>query len=318
MLKKTSHSIVFSISLMILVSLCFSIMSACIKEAGYIPIGEKLFIRNLVLLATTLFIIIKNKAPIFGYKNNRVFLVLRGIFGTVGILASFYAINFMLLPTVTIFSDLNVFFIVFFSFIFLKEKVNIIQFLALVVAFIGILFVVHPNSHLTLKIILIALIAPIAAGAEIATVRYLVIKKVPEHPATIVFYLGFISLFFTVPSMLFHFVPLTLKQVFFLLLAGVAISIAIVAETIAYKYAASKDIAIFRYTGVIFSALISFIFFNGFPEEIQYVGYILIIIGAIIAFLCDQYLCYRKKCMSNKLNPKPHKLYKISENLDSK
>ena len=63
---------------------------------------------------------------------------------------------------------------------------------------------------------------------------------------------------------------------------------------IAYKYAAGKEISIFGYTEVLFAAIISLAVWGELPQVVAYIGYALIIVGAIIVFLYDRSL-YRKK-----------------------
>ena len=114
------------IILIILAAFSCACMNAFIKGASGIPLGEKVFYRNIMLFVVSLIMIAKNKSSLFGHKGNRIALIGRGAFGTIGILLGYYALSHMLLPNETVLSDLNIFFIIIFSFIFLKEKVNII------------------------------------------------------------------------------------------------------------------------------------------------------------------------------------------------
>lgn len=283
------------IILIIISALCFAAMGGFIKEVKGIPLGEKVFYRNIMLFVVSLIIIYKNKSSLWGHKGNRVALIGRGAFGTLGILAGFYALQHMILPNETIFSDLNIFFIIIFSFIFLKEKVKPIQILAVVIAFSGIFFIVHPGSKMPILAVVIAIISAALSGGAYTIIRGLRSKEKPE---TIVFFLALVSLVFTVPSMIYHYVPVNTHQLLLLFGAGCAIAGAEVSATFAYKYAPGKEISIFGYTEVIFSAIISLVVFGALPGKIQYIGYALVIIGGIIVFLYDRSI-YRKSMYIN-------------------
>ena len=73
--------------LCIITSACgFAVMSAFIKLSGDLPSFQKTFFRNLVAAAIALYLIIKHKGSLVGKKENRKILVLRSIFGTIGII----------------------------------------------------------------------------------------------------------------------------------------------------------------------------------------------------------------------------------------
>lgn len=285
------------IILIILSALFFAAMNGFIKEVKGIPLGEKVFYRNIMLFVVSIVIIIKNKSSFLGHKGSRIQLVLRGAFGTLGILAGFYALQHMILPNETMFADLNIFFIIIFSFIFLKERVNVIQVTAIVIAFIGVLFIIKPSAkyHMSLIPVIVAIISAALSGGAYTIIRGIRSKEKPE---TIVFFLALVSLIFTVPSMIIHYVPLTTHQLILLMLSGVCIAGAEVCATKAYTYAPGKEISVFGYTEMIFSMIISFVFFGALPKPMQYIGYILIILGGLIVFLYDRKI-YRTNKLQN-------------------
>ncbi|MDU5650270.1 MAG: DMT family transporter, partial [Clostridium perfringens] len=116
-------------------------------------------------------------------------------------------------------------------------------------------------------------------------VRYLGGK---EKGATIVFFFSFFSIVTTFPIMLFQFETFSLEQFVFLILAGVAASCAQFALTAAYKYAPARDISIYDYTQVIFTALIGFVLFGDIPDKISLIGYALILLASFSIFLYNK------------------------------
>ncbi|WP_297435519.1 DMT family transporter [uncultured Clostridium sp.] len=269
------------IILILFMALSFSITGAFIKGVHGVPEQEEVFYRNLVIFATSIIMILKSKAPAFGNKGNRLALIGRGAFGTLGAFASYYAITHMILPNAVIISNLCPFFIIIFSAIFLKEKLKSVQVIAVLIALSGMIFIVNPGGKLALIPAGVALLGAIFNGISYVLVRHLGHKEKPE---TIILVMAITSLFFTVPSMVAHYVPLSTKDLLLLLGAGVAYSVAEVLGVLAYKCAPAREISVFSYSDAIFSAGLSFLLFGQLPHHIQYIGYVLIIIGAIILY----------------------------------
>ena len=71
----------------------FAMMSAFIKLSGDLPSFQKTFFRNLVSCIIAFALILKYKESFFGSKENRKILVWRSIFGTLGIILNYYAID---------------------------------------------------------------------------------------------------------------------------------------------------------------------------------------------------------------------------------
>lgn len=269
------------IALILLMALFFSITSAFIKGIHGIPQQEEVFFRNIIVFITSLVMILKSKAPAFGKKGHRLALFGRGAFGTLGAIFSYYAITHMILPNAVIISNLCPFFIIIFCAIFLKEKLKSMQVVAILIAFSGMLFIVNPGGKMTLVPALIALLGATFNGLSYVLVRHLGHR---ERPETIILMMVLTSLIFTVPGMLIHFVPLTTKDILLLIGAGCAYSAAEVLGVLAYKCAPAREISVFSYSDAIFSAAFSFLIFGQLPHPIQYIGYALIILGAIVLY----------------------------------
>lgn len=273
-----------AILLIITSALSFTIMSTLVKLSGNLPPFEKSFFRNIVSLIVAFYLITKNNSSYFGKKENRSMLLLRSILGTLGIWANFYAIDNLILPNATILNQLSPFFVIIFSYLFLKEKIKLIHIISLLTAFIGVIFIVRPTSGLTETLLasLIGISSAIFAGGAYTCVRYLSTR---EKSYTIVFMFSFISVLSTIPFMIFDFVLPSILDIIYLLLAGVFASIAQFSLTTAYKYAPAKEISIFSYSQIIFTTLIGFLIWTEIPGFLSIIGYLLVIISSLIIFL---------------------------------
>lgn len=63
--------------------------------------------------------------------------------------------------------------------------------------------------------------------------------------------------------------------------------------TLAYKYAPPKEVSIFDYTNIIFSAVISVLIFDVFPDIFSFIGYGIIFAASFYMFM------YNKKLDAN-------------------
>lgn len=261
---------------------CFAVMNMFVKLSGDLPVIQKSFFRNLVAVFIAFIILWRSGDGFRIEKRNIPLLLGRSMCGTVGILANFYAVSHLVLSDASIIQKLSPFFVIIFSYFLLKEKPTKMQIVSIMIAFIGTLFVVKPsfqNSQLFASVI--ALIGTIAAGSAYTMVRMLSQRQVKG--SQIVLYFSLFSCLFAVPFFIFDYHPMSLQQVSFLLLAGIAASGGQFAVTAAYSHAAGKDISLYDYSQVIFAAILGFVVFQEVPDFLSVMGYF--IIFGITAFM---------------------------------
>ena len=166
---------------------------------------------------------------------------------------------------------------------FLKEKVNLVQGLAVVIAFVGSLFIIKPTfSNMELIPSLIGLLGGFGAGAAYTAVRFL--GQRGEKGSFIVFFFSAFSCLVTLPFLIFQYAPMELWQIGTLLLAGLAAAGGQFAITAAYSYAPAKEISVFDYSQVVFSAILGFFFFGQIPDVFSILGYFIVCATAIGMF----------------------------------
>ena len=265
----------------------FAMMSAFIKLSGDLPSFQKTFCRNSISVIVALTLIVKNKGSFFGKKDNQKLLILRSTFGTIGILLNYYAIDRLVLSDANMLNKLSPFFVIIFSAIFLKEKIKPNQFFALAVAFLGALFIIKPSFSFEMIPALAGTLGGISAAAAYTCVRSLGGK---EKPDTIVFYFSLFSSIVTLPLMLISYKPMSIIQFTYLILAGIFASLGQFGITFAYKFAPGKEISIFDYTNIIFSAIISLCLFGVLPDYLSVIGYLIIFGSSLYMFINNKKL----------------------------
>ena len=261
----------------------FAMMSAFVKLSGDLPSFQKTFFRNITSCIIAFGIILVKKESFFGKLENQKILILRSLFGTLGIVFNFYAIDKLVLSDANMLNKLSPFFVIIFSALFLKEKINFKQGLAIIIAFIGALFIIKPQFNFDIIPSLIGVCGAICAAAAYTCLRVLGSR---EKYYTIVFYFSF----FSTIVILMVYEKMTLVQFLYLILAGIFASIGQFGITIAYKYAKAKEISIFDYSNIIFSAIISFILFGVLPDYLSIIGYLVIFSVSLYMFLYNKKL----------------------------
>lgn len=257
----------------IMSALGFALMSAFVKLAGDIPSIQKTLFRNIISCLIALFFVIKNKQLFFGKKENQKALILRSTLGTLGILLNFYAIDYLILSDSNMLNKISPFFVIIFSAIVLKEKVNKTQIIAIIIAFLGALFIIKPTFQVDLVPYLAGILGAVFAAGAYTCLRYLGNK---ENHYTIVFYFSLFSTLVIAPFVVFNFQPMSVKQLIYMLLAGIFASMGQFGVTLAYKYAPAREISIFDYTNIIFAAILGFFLFNAIPDKFSIIGYLII------------------------------------------
>ena len=265
----------------------FAMMSAFVKLSGDLPSFQKTFFRNITSCIIAFVLILINKESFFGKLENQKILILRSLFGTLGIVFNFYAIDKLVLSDANMLNKLSPFFVIIFSALFLKEKINLKQGLAIIVAFIGALFIIKPQFNFDMIPSLIGVCGAICAAAAYTCLRVLGGK---EKYYTIVFYFSFFSTIVILPFMLIVYKEMSMLQFIYLILAGIFASIGQFGITIAYKYAKAKEISIFDYSNILFSAIISIVLFGVIPDYLSVIGYIIIFAVSLYMFLYNKKL----------------------------
>ncbi|MGR3763198.1 DMT family transporter [Rossellomorea sp. NS-SX7] len=270
------------IILLLLSAFGFSMMAALVKLSGDVPTVQKTFFRNFVSAIIAFGFVKYYGERLFGKKENQKLLLLRSSLGAAGIVLFFYAIDHLVLSDADMLNKLSPFLTIIFASIFLKERARMFQITAIIIAFIGTLFIIKPSfSYETIPYLAGLLSAVFAAGA------YTVLRVLGtrEKFYTVVFYFSFFTTMILLPFVLAFYEPMSVKQWVYLLGAGFFATIGQFGITIAYKFAPAKEISIFFYSTVVYSALISIFLFGQIPDLWSIIGYIIIFGASLYMFL---------------------------------
>lgn len=274
-MEQKKKDYIIGISCVVLQAFFFALMGFCVKKAGKLPTAEKAFARNFIAFIIAGIMLLRSSEKIRIKKSNYKGLILRSIFGTLGMLANFWALDHLAIANANILNKMAPFFAIIMSVIILKEIPKKIEWISVLIAFLGVLFIIKPSAGVASVPSLVGLFGGFCAGTAYTYVRKLGMNQ--ERGAVIVMCFSLFSTIVCFILMLFNYKPITLNQFIFLLGSGICAAIAQLAVTYAYAKVPAKEISIFDYSQVIFATFLGLIFFGEIPDSWSIVGYIIII-----------------------------------------
>ena len=211
--------------------------------------------------------------------KSKVLLVLRATLGTIGIFANFYALSHITIAEGQTLNKTAPFFTVLFAWLFLGEKATRRQILPLLLAFVGVVLIAKPGFAGEASFPLaMGLLGGVCAGGAYACVRGL--RRHDVDPAFIILFFSAFSCLASVPFMFASFDPMTWRQILILFGAGASAALGQFGITLAYGYAEPREIAVFDYSNILFTAAFGFLFFAQVPDVWSVLGFVAILVAA--------------------------------------
>lgn len=264
----------------------FACMSLFVNMAGDMPVFQKAFFRNCVAIIFSFVLLIRSEEKFKIKKGSLKYLLLRATFGTLGILCNFYAISKINIADALILNKLSPFFAILASIFILKEVANKRQWLSVIIAFIGALFVVKPTGLGNSGDVFPAAIG--LGGGLVAGIAYTFMRKLSlkgERSAVIVAFFSLFSCIVLIPFVAFTYEPISGKQLLCLLAAGLSACFGQIFITTAYAKCPAKEISIYDYSSVIFAAMLGLIFLGQKPDIYSIIGYVIIILASVYSYV---------------------------------
>ena len=267
----------------------FAVMALFINLAGDMPVFMKAFFRNVVACIITIPMLIRSPEKFHIKKGSLKYLILRAAFGTAGIICNFYAISKINIADALILNKLSPFFAIIASIFVLKEIANGHQWLAIITALIGAVFVIKPTfllGGMTGESFFPGMIGFI--GGATAGIAYTFLRKLSlngERKTLIVAFFSAFSCIACIPFIIFTYQEVTIIQLLCCVGAGVAACSGQFTITAAYAACPAKEISIYDYSTVIFAAILGMLFLGELPDYLSVIGYVIIIGSSVYAFL---------------------------------
>ena len=255
----------------LLAAFFFCLMSVFVRLSGDVPTMQKAFFRNIVAAAVAIVILLRSGQRVTVKKESLLPLILRSAFGTAGILSNFWAVDHLGIADANMLNKLSPFFAILMSIFILGEIPNRIEWLSVLLAFIGAAFVAKPSSGIVSFPALIGIFGGFSAGTAYTFVRRLGLQGV-KGPIVVAFFSIFSTLVL-LPNFLMNYQPMSVLQLVFLIFAGCAAAGGQLSVTAAYQHAPARDISVFDYSQVIYAAAFGIMLFGEVPEVWSVIGY---------------------------------------------
>jgi len=262
----------------LLSTLFFAIMNVGVKYLDRIPAHEIVLFRALTTLVVGYYLISRLKISPWG--NNRKYLLLRGLTGTIALVCYFYTLQNMPLASAVTIQYLSPIFTIIIAGFFLGEAARPVQWLFFLLAFAGVVMVKGFDPRVTVWDLLIGINAALFAGFAYNFVRKL---KDFDHPLVVVFYFPLVTVPVVGVYTIFHWVTPVSYEWLILLGIGLATTAAQVYLTKAYHAETASNISIFNYLGTVYAIVIGLLLFNETISPLGYAGFALIIFGVIMS-----------------------------------
>lgn len=271
-----------AVGLILLSAMAFSFMQVFVKLSGAdIPLFEKIFMRNLLIFFGMLFIIKKRGKKIKVPKEARLPLLLRCMTGYMGVSCYFYATQRMLLGDANAIHQSSPIFVVLFSALIIKEELTRDKLLAVLLGFVGVLFIVKPSFSSSAFPAFVGLCGSL--GSALAYVFINSLRENVEGEVIILAFAAFSSLV-SLPFLIGNFVVPQGWTLVFLLGIGLFGGLGQYFVTHGYSLAKAGEISVYGYSGIIFSSLVGIGLFSERPDILSFFGMGIIILSGYLLF----------------------------------
>ena len=282
---------------MILSGICFIVVNFFVKVLGggpdqtlfpglqAYPAHELVLGRSIVSFVISLAIIRHRKLPVFGV--NKKWLIIRGIAGTIALTIFFYTIQYLPLAIATTVQYLAPIFTVIFAIVFLKEKVKKLQWVFIVMAFLGVVMIgldklmaISPEAeNISYFWLGMGILSAVFSGIAYTAIVKL---KPTDAPITIVFYFPMIAIPIMVVFCLFEFTMPQGIEWFIILIIGIFTQFAQVLLTKAFHEGSASTISPFQYLGAIYAFSLGTFVFNETLSLIVNIGIVIVVSSVVI------------------------------------
>jgi drug/metabolite transporter (DMT)-like permease len=278
-LNQPNRKLFLAISCLTISAFLFSIMGICIRYASQTVDNYTIvFFRNFVGLILFLPLIMKQGTSFV--KTEKLWMhTWRSLVGLAAMYGFFYAIAHLKLSNAMVFTYSSPIFIPLIAWLFLKERITKAMLMAAALGFLGVFCVAKPDQGLWNWVSAIGLASSLLASMAFVTVRALTKTEPPER---IVFYFCLIGSVLSAIPMFWVWRPYALKELFFLIAAGILANVSQIFMSHAYRLAPAGQIAPVNYMAIIFAGIWGFFLWQETPDFYSLFGFGLILLAIIL------------------------------------
>lgn len=255
------------------------------------PAYELVLARSIVSFVISFVIVKRRKLPFLG--NNKKWLLIRSIAGTLGLTIFFYTIQHLPFAVASTVQYLSPIFTIFLAMLLLKERVKALQWLFISTSFIGIALIAYDGlmqkngdvGEISLFWLGLGIIAAVFSGIAYTSIMKL---KSTDAPITIVMFFPMIAIPVMTILCFWGFTTPQGIEWLFLILIGVFTQFAQIMLTKALHSGTAATIVPFQYLGAIYTFLLGFYLFDESLSLLVDAGIVIVILSVVVNALLRQ------------------------------
>ena len=277
MLTKSQKAVLYMIGSVI----CFSSMDLIVKYLDDVPFGQVLFMRFFFGMIPIFFLIPRDKIFTF-YKTKRPMLhTFRAVSGTIAIIALFVALRNLPLADVISLTFTGPLFVTIMSVIFLSEKVGIRRWSAVLIGFVGMLFIIRPAFQEMNLYYIFPIIFSLGFANVAISIRSLS-KTEPNY--LIAFYFSLLSLLVGFSTIVNGWIWPTPYEALLFAILGLSGGVANLLLTQSYRLADASLVSPIKYLSLVVAVVAGYLIFSEVPKTMTLFGAGLIVVSSFIIF----------------------------------
>jgi drug/metabolite transporter (DMT)-like permease len=284
-------------------SLMFAAMSALVRYVGEsAPVGQVVFFRAAFgMVPITLFVLFRGELSQMVRTRRVLGHAGRGVFSVGGMFLNFASLARLPVVDATAFSFASPLVTVVLSAIFLKERVRIYRWSAVVLGFVGVLVMLWPHFDPSRYVGMATTATAIGAicgltGAIINAGAVIQTRRLThtETTSSIVFYFSLFCALAGLATLPFGWIMPTPAQLLALIATGLIGGLSHIFLTESYRHAPQSVVAPFNYTTMLWALVFGYVFLGEIPVPIVLVGASIIAIAGLIVVFRERQLGKRE------------------------
>lgn len=263
--------------------LMFAIMFASVRWLGpHFPIGEIVFFRSALGLPVIV---------VAAYLSGGLHLLatkrvdshaLRSIAGVISMYCNFTAYTLLPLADVTAIGFAAPLFIVVLAVLFLRERVHVYRWSAVIIGFIGVLVIVGPGQRIASGATIGVVYALVSAALAAVAMIFLRRMSAHEHSTAIAFYFMLTAAVVSLFTLPFGWNVPTGTEGWILIASGLSGGIGQLFLSFSYRYGEASLLAPFDYTAMIWAVALGYFVFGELPMANVWMGAAIVIAAGLL------------------------------------
>ncbi len=281
-MNNKSNPYSYGIILILLTYLSFGILDTIQKTAvQYHSVFVLLFVKYTFCLIFSFFIAKKNNVKKYYLSNNYKIQITRCVLSVCE--ACFFVLSFryLALADAHTIGSLSPVLVVFFSYLILKEKINLATWVAIGISFFGVLLIMRPGLTIFNPYLVIPLLAAFFYSLFQIATR---LNAQYDDNETMLFYNGLIGVIITSILSLFFWQPLHSYSFIFFIFLGFFFCMGLFLQIKALSITPASVLAPYNYTIIVWAILFGLVVYKEIPDIFTIIGAIIIVASGVFIF----------------------------------